>query len=66
MLIYQKYYRDVFYLCIDRETAAARLQARLADFLGIDDTGLELCGLELCDLEQNQLAEAFQRKAISS
>ena len=43
------------------ETAAARLQARLADFLGIDDTGLELC-----DLEQNQLAEAFQRKAISS
>jgi len=61
LLIYQKYYIDVFYLCIDRETAAARLQARLADFLGIDDTGLELC-----DLEQNQLAEAFQRKAISS
>ncbi len=61
MLVYQKYYRVVFCLCIDRETAAASLQARLADFLGIDDTGLELC-----DLEQNQLAEAFQRKAISS
>ena len=59
LLIYQKYYRDVFYLCMDREDAAARLQARLAVFLGIHDAGLKLC-----DLEQNQLAEAFQRKGF--
>lgn len=59
LLIYQKYYRDVFYLCIDKETAANKLQARLVDFLGMDDAGLELC-----DLEQNQLTEAFQRKGF--
>lgn len=59
LLIYQKYYRDVFYLCIGREEAADKLRARLADFLGIHGSGPELC-----DLEQNQLPEAFQRKGF--
>ena len=59
LLAYQKYYRDVFYLCVGREDAAARLRARLADFLDIHDESPELC-----DLEQNQLPKAFQRKGF--
>lgn len=54
LTIYQRYYRNSFYLCIDKENAADKLRAELAAFFGIND------GVELCDIEQNQIAEAFQ------
>lgn len=53
LAIYQRYYRDVFYLCIGKENAADKLRTELAAFFGIND------GDELCDIEQNQIAEAF-------
>ena len=55
LIIYQRYYRDAFYLCIGRENAESRLKARLADFLGIKNGETSLC-----DMEQNQIAKAFQ------
>lgn len=59
LTIYQRYYRDVFYLGIDREEAAGSLRARLAGLLGIDDESVELC-----DLEQNQIAEVFRSRGF--
>lgn len=57
--IYQKYYRDAFYLFIGKENAVEKLRTRLAGFLGIDDKDIELD-----DIEQNQIAEAFQSRGI--
>lgn len=56
---YQKYYRDVFYLRLDKETAAERLRAGLAGQLGIEDAALD-------DMEENQVAKAFQSGAFPS
>lgn len=58
LTIYQRYYRNVFYLCISKENAADKLKAELAAFFGIND------GIELCDIEQNQIAEAFQDRGF--
>ena len=58
LAVYQKYYRDVFYLCIGKEKAADKLRAALAAFFGIND------GTELCEIEQNQTAEAFQSRGF--
>lgn len=54
LTIYQRYYRDVFYICIGKERAADRLRVRLADFLGIADKSIELC-----DMERNRIAGIF-------
>lgn len=56
--IYQRYYRDAFYLCIGRESAADKLRKRLADFFRIDKSA------ELPDIEQNQVAKAFQSRGF--
>ena len=56
---YQQYYRDVFYLCMEKECSASKLRARLAVLLGITDNGLELC-----DLEQNQLVTLFMSRGL--
>lgn len=55
LTVYQRYYRDAFYLRLGKEAAANKLKAGLAGFLGIDDEHAGLCGME-----QNQVAEAFQ------
>lgn len=57
LVMYQQYYRDVFYLCMDREDAADRLRVKLSDFLGIENEDIRLS-----DMEQNQIAKAFQSR----
>lgn len=59
LTIYQRYYRDAFYLCIGKENAAEKLRAELAAFFGVHHEAA------LCDLEQNQVAEAFQSRGFS-
>ena len=59
LTIYQRYYRDVFYLCIGKEEAAGHLRAGLAETLGIGDERIELD-----ELEQNQIANAFQSRGL--
>lgn len=59
LTIYQRYYRDVFYLCIGKEEAAGHLRAGLAETLGIGDESIELD-----ELEQNQIANAFQSRGL--
>ena len=53
---YQQYYRDVFYLGINREQAAGTLKKRIIALLGIPDEQIELC-----DLEQKYLTDAFRQ-----
>ena len=57
LAVYQKYYRDVFYLRIGKKIAEEKLRARLGDFFGIKNQSVELC-----DMEQNQIAEVFHSK----
>lgn len=59
LTIYQQYYRDTFYLCIDKEEAANKLKTRLIAFFGIMDDNMEIC-----DLEQNQVADAFLSRGL--
>ena len=59
LMAYQKYYRNVFYLGIDKEQAADILKKRLISLLAISDAQIELG-----DLEQNYLVEAFQRRGL--
>ena len=59
LTMYQRYYRDVFYLCIEKKQSEDRLRARLSEFLGIHDTSIKLC-----DLEQNYIVEVFRRKGL--
>lgn len=59
LTIYQRYYREVFYLCIGKVESARRLRARLAESLGIGDGAISLD-----DLEQNQVADAFQSRGL--
>lgn len=59
LLVYQRYYRDVFYLCLDREKAEDRLRAGLAGCLGMGDESMTLC-----DMEEHHVAEAFQRQGL--
>ena len=53
---YQQYYRDAFYLGINRDQAADTLKKRIIALLGIPDEQIELC-----DLEQKYLADAFRQ-----
>lgn len=59
LTIYQQYYRDTFYLCIDKEEAANKLKTRLIAFFGIMDDNMEIC-----DLEKNQIADAFFSRGL--
>ena len=57
LLIYQKYYRDAFYLELSAEEASRRLRDRLAQLLGADpDSPL--------DALEESAAEAFRRKSF--
>ena len=59
LLAYQQYYRDVFYLCIDKERAEGRLRLRLIDLLGVEDRNIKLC-----DLEQTLLVDLFHERGL--
>lgn len=54
--LYQRYYRDVFYLQTGRQTAMERLRDGLAELLGVD------AGLE--ELEERELPERFQAQGL--
>ncbi len=55
---YQQYYRDAFYLCLDKDKAADRLQTKLAALLHVNDK------YRLCDMEQEAIAGEFQRRGF--
>lgn len=59
LLVYQQYYRDTFFLCVDKEQAANQLKERLCKLLGISDEHIELC-----DLEQKQLVHLFESRGL--
>ena len=59
LMVYQRYYRDIFYLKVDKKSAEDRLRAGLAGCLGIDGGSVELC-----DIEQDQVAGAFRRRGF--
>ena len=56
---YQQYYRDVFYLRLDRAAAEDRLRAKLAALLHITDGNISLD-----DIEQEAVAGEFQRRGF--
>lgn len=60
LTIYQQYYRDVFYDCMDREKAAGHLHVRLCALLGVDEANTALD-----DLEQEHLPVLFERRGLS-
>ena len=57
LLIYQRYYRDVFYLQTDPEQAAETMKRRFFRLVEIDGSEAQLG-----DLEENAIKEAFQKK----
>lgn len=59
LTVYQRYYRDVFYLGISKEQSANKLRVGLAALLDMTDSGVELC-----NLEQNRLVEVFRNKGL--
>lgn len=59
LLIYQKYYRDVFYLRIEAKQAEETMRRRFADFFSIDDPGAELS-----EIEEKQVAQAFRSRSL--
>ncbi len=58
LLAYQQYYRDAFYLHLDKDRAADQLRVKLAALLHVKKT------YSLDDLEQEVVAEAFQRRGF--
>ncbi len=59
LLAYQQYYRDAFYLCINKEQAENELKERLAKLLGIINEHIELC-----ELEQKHLVDLFESRGL--
>lgn len=58
-VLYQQYYRDVFYLKLKAETAAQKLRNRLTDFFGIEKKDAELG-----EMEETKIAEAFNQRGF--
>lgn len=58
LLIYQKYYRDVFYLRMDADLAAEAMRSRLIRLFHLSNPDLPLS-----DIEQNHIAAVFQNKS---
>lgn len=58
LLVYQKYYRDVFYLEKDTKEAALEMRTRLAGLFQLD------AGVSLDDMEKEQVAEAFRSRGF--
>lgn len=59
LLIYQKYYREVFYLHIENEVAIKNMCKRFSDFFGLDGSISDLS-----EIEDNQIALEFQRRNL--
>lgn len=59
LLAYQQYYREVFYLRIERDQAAQKLRDRLAAVLGMAG-----CPTALDELEQDQLPALFMSRGL--
>lgn len=59
LTLYQRYYRDVFYLGIDRDEAANRLRMSLTRHLDLPDEDTALS-----DIEQRVLPPLFERKGL--
>lgn len=59
LIIYQKYYRDVFYLHIDAEKAATVMKNRFTDFFCIKNPNSQLS-----QIEEQEIAEAFQKRLL--
>lgn len=59
LLAYQQYYRDAFYLCINKKQAENELKERLAKLLGIVNEHIELC-----ELEQKNLVDLFESRGL--
>lgn len=57
--IYQRYYRDVFYLRLDKDDCAGSLKNGLSRLLGITDAK---SGVD--ELEQGPVTEAFRRRGL--
>lgn len=60
LLVYQKYYRDVFYLEKDTEEAALQMRNRFANLFRLP------AGVSLDDMEKEQVAEAFRSRGFVS
>lgn len=58
LMIYQKYYRDVFYLRMDAERAAEVMRSRFMHLLNIDNPDMQLS-----DIEESKIAEVFQKRS---
>lgn len=56
LLIYQRYYREIFYLGEDAESAKVRMGERFADLLGVAG--------DYEDLETGAIAEAFRSRSF--
>lgn len=59
LIIYQKYYREVFYLNIEAEKAIENMRKRFADFFDIHDTDIEFSAIE-----ENNIAKAFTSESF--
>lgn len=59
LTVYQQYYRDVFYLCMEKEQAENRLRDKLKMLLDIPNVEIDMC-----DLEQKHLVDLFQRQGL--
>ena len=58
LLIYQKYYRDVFYLHVDKEQAEEAMKNRFIRFFHINEPDVRFS-----DIEEGEIAKAFRNKS---
>lgn len=58
LVLYQKYYQEVFYLGVDVETAVENARNRFTDFFGIKNRSVTLG-----EIEQNEIARAFHSRS---
>jgi hypothetical protein len=56
---YQQYYRDIFYLCLDKDAAADMLRARLTALLEVSGANMRLD-----EMEQALIADEFRRRGF--
>lgn len=61
LLIYQKYYRDVFYLSRDETKAAAQMRNRFAEWFKLDCMD---AGISFDDMEEGPITKAFLRRGF--
>lgn len=59
LLIYQKYYREVFYLEIGADTAEENMRKEFVAFFAIENKDMDLD-----EIEENYVAKAFQKQTL--